>query len=556
MAVFVSYSSRDRALLDGLLTALRRGREQVWFDEELTGGETWWRTILEQIRGCDLFVVALSKNMLDSKACQAELQYAQDLGKPILPVQVGPLDNMRINPLAQMQLIDYRQPSVENGIELVSSVHARKAMSPPLPDPLPDEPPIPFAYLMRLASTISGPSLSAQQQLTLVAELKAGLEEDGDDLSARRDITQLLCMLRDRSDVTWRTRTEVEAVLTSLETPVAAEAAEPPKSASTAKTETVNTGGPRPGQSGPPPGQSGPLPTQSGPPPGQSGPPPGQSGPLPTYAPPSGGSSPGFHQAGLQPPSPPSMYGLTGAGSSGAKPSKSGTKWLIGGGIAAALVVVIAVVAVIALTGPDPKPAPPPSPPPTVAPADLKSLLLSAAEVDAIMGTTKMDPGAVGHEMQSDSPVLSDPKCAGTQYNALQEVYAGSGYSAVVDQSLTSGKSSDSDYAWVAQTAVAFPSPDQTTAFLRTSAQDWKSCAGKTITVTVDQDKYSWTFDTVAEQDSQISQKETQEGMAGYACQHVMRAVSNVIIEAAACNANITDEAEQIAEKIAANLPT
>ena len=50
MAVFVSYSSRDRALLDGLLVALRRGREQVWLDEELTGGETWWRTILEQIR--------------------------------------------------------------------------------------------------------------------------------------------------------------------------------------------------------------------------------------------------------------------------------------------------------------------------------------------------------------------------------------------------------------------------------------------------------------------------------------------------------------------------
>jgi hypothetical protein len=537
MAVFVSYSSRDRALLDGLLVALRRGREQVWLDEELTGGETWWRTILEQIRGCDLFVVAMSKNMLDSKACQAELRYAQELGKPILPVQVGPLDNMRINPLAQMQVIDYRQPSVETGIELVSSVHVRKAMSPSLPDPLPEEPPIPFAYLMRLASTISGPSLSAQQQLTLVAELKAGLEEDGDDLSARRDITQLLCMLRDRSDVTWRTRTEVEAVLASLETPEAAEA-ETPKSLSTAKTEAVQTTGPRPVHSGPPPGYA---PPSGGPPPG--------------YAPPSGGPPPGFRQAGMRPP-PPSGFGLAAAGSNAGKPSQSSTKWLIGGGIVAAVIAVIAVVAVIALTGKDPKPTPPPSPPPTVAPAALNSLLLTADEVDSIMGTTTMDPGSVHNQMQSEAPAISDSECAGAQYNALQAVYAGSGYSTVVDQALTSGKSSDPDYSWVGQTAVAFSSLDQASAFLRTSIQNWKSCGGKTITVTVNGDKINWSFDSVAERDSQIAQTETQEGMGGYACQHVMRAVSNVIIEAAACNDRITDEADRIAEKMASKVPT
>jgi hypothetical protein len=535
MAVFVSYSSRDRALLDALLVALRRGREQVWFDEELTGGETWWRTILEQIRGCDLFVVALSKNMLDSKACQAELRYAQELGKPILPVQVGPLDNMRINPLAQMQVIDYRQPSIETGIELVSSVHARKAMSAPLPDPLPEEPPIPFAYLMRLASTISGPSLSAQQQLTLVAELKAGLEEDGDDLSARRDITQLLCMLRDRSDVTWRTRTEVEAVLASLETAPAAQAAESPASLSSAKTETVQTAGPRLAQAGP-----GPMPARSGPMPAKSGPMPARSGPMPAYS----------------PPSPPPGYGLAGAGSGSAKPSKSGTKWLIGGGIAAAVIAVIAVVAVIALTGKDAKPTPPPPPPPTVAPTALNSLLLTADEVDSIMGTTTMDPGPVHNQMQSDALAISDPECAGAQYNALQTVYAGSGYSTVVDQALTSGKSSDPDYSWVGQTAVAFPSHDQASAFLRSSTQNWKLCAGKTVTVTIDEDEINWSFEKVAEQDSQIAQTETQEGMGGYACQHVMRAVSNVIVEAAACSDHISDEANRIAENMAGKAPT
>jgi hypothetical protein len=530
MAVFVSYSSRDRALLDGLLVALRRGREQVWLDEELTGGETWWRTILEQIRGCDLFVVAMSKNMLDSKACQAELRYAQELGKPILPVQVGPLDNMRINPLAQMQVIDYRQPSVETGIELVSSVHVRKAMSPSLPDPLPEEPPIPFAYLMRLASTISGPSLSAQQQLTLVAELKAGLEEDGDDLSARRDITQLLCMLRDRSDVTWRTRTEVEAVLASLETPEAAEA-ETPKSLSTAKTEAVQTAGPRPVHSGPPPGYA---PPSGGPPPG--------------YAPPSGGPPPGFRQAGMRPP-PPSGFGLAATGSNAGKPSQSSTKWLIGGGIAAAVIAVIAVVAVIALTGKDPKPTPPAAA--KVDSADLDSILLAPTDIHSIARRDDLTATEVLKKMDDTTLTLSNPNCAGILGTAIKSVYADSGYTYVRDQAF----SLDDPHMWFAQTAVLFPSADQAGKFVNSSAEKWSRCAGQTVSVADDTGSERWSFGEATKSDSQLVQGATVEGAGGYACQHVLRAVSNVVIEADACNDHVTDEADRIAEKMAANVP-
>ncbi|MCW2691105.1 MAG: hypothetical protein JWR37_5995, partial [Mycobacterium sp.] len=309
MAVFVSYSSRDRALLEGLLSALRRAHEQVWLDEELGGGEAWWREILDQIRGCEVFVVALSENMLESRACQSELQYAQELGKPILPVQVGPLASMRINPLAAMQVIDYRDPSIETGIELVSNVHARRAKGKPLPDPLPEEPSMPFAYLMRLASTISGSALSAQQQTTLVAELKAGLEEDGDDATARRDITQLLCALRDRADVTWRTRTEVESVLAALDSQHLQPKAPP--------------GGP------PPPGYQSPA----------GGPPP------PGYQPPPGGPPPAFPLYSTQPPR---------------RPPPSRRKWILAGsGIAvAAVVAVVVVVLVMAGGGGAPTPAP------------------------------------------------------------------------------------------------------------------------------------------------------------------------------------------------------
>ncbi len=224
MAVFISYSSRDKVLLEKVVKALRQAHEQVWLDEELSGGEAWWRKILEQIRDCEVFVAALSKNSSESKPCLAEVQYAEALGKPILPVQIGPMASMRLNPLAAMQIIDYQNPTIETSIELISNVHARRAALQPLPDRLPEEPPMPFAYLMRLATTLAGPQLTPQQQIVLVSELKAGLEEDGDDEAARRDIAELFRMLRDRPDVTWRTRTEVEKVLASLESSPAATA--------------------------------------------------------------------------------------------------------------------------------------------------------------------------------------------------------------------------------------------------------------------------------------------------------------------------------------------
>ena len=508
MAVFISYSSRDRALVEGLLTALRRARQPAWLDEELSGGEAWWRAILEQIRDCEVFIVALSKNMLESKACQAELRYAQELDKAILPVQIGPLDNLRINPLAHMQVIDYRNPTIESGIELVSTVQARRSAAKPLPDPLPEEPPIPFAYLMRLASTISGPSLTAPQQSTLVAELKAGLEEDGDDASARGDITQLLCMLRDRNDVTWRTRTEVEAVLASLQSP-------PPSTP-------------------------------------QPPPPPANAPPPPPYRPPPSGPPPGHNQHWNQPPTGPTGFspGTTGPVTT-TKPSKSRAKWLIGGGATAAALIAVIVVAVI-LNQPKPIPPPPP-PPPAVEPGALSSLLLTPDEINSIMNTENLEPGEIYTAMTTEPPAVSDPACTGAQFNAVQSVYQGSGYSTVADQALTGD---NPVYTYVNQTAILFPSAAQADAFVKSSADAWQRCAGQTVTATMsDGSTYNWTFDDVKETDSQIAQTTTQEGMGGYGCEHVLRVVSNAILEVQACQDDISNQAETMTDKMADKAP-
>jgi hypothetical protein len=217
VTVFVSYSSRDRDAVKSLTQDLQDADEQVWMDRRLAGGEAWWCAILEQIRGCDVFIFALSQSSIESRPCQAELQYAQALGLPVLPVQVGAVDSMQLNPLATVQAVDYRRPTPSTAMRLSTAMHRERARRQPLPEPLPAEPSVPFEYLIRLYTTISNPDyLAPRDQAALVAQLQVGLREDGQHEAARADIVTLLRKLHDREDVTYRTRADVEAILASV----------------------------------------------------------------------------------------------------------------------------------------------------------------------------------------------------------------------------------------------------------------------------------------------------------------------------------------------------
>jgi sugar lactone lactonase YvrE len=293
VTVFVSYSSRDRDAVKSLVQDLQDADEQVWMDQRLAGGEAWWRAILDQIRGCGVFIFALSQRSIESKPCEAELHYAQALGLPILPVQVGPVDSMQLNPLATVQAIDYRHSTPNSGVRLIAALHRERARRQPLPEPLPDEPPVPFEYLIRLFTTISNPDyLSPPDQAALVAQLQFGLREDGQHEAARNDILTLLRKLRDREDITHRTLTEVDAILASIDTesplepPIATDAAPAVESAiiddaAKASSQTVapteqaapadgppvvhdKAASPAPAQPAPPPQPIPPTPTRVG----------------------------------------------------------------------------------------------------------------------------------------------------------------------------------------------------------------------------------------------------------------------------------------------------
>jgi hypothetical protein len=509
MPLFVSYSSQDRTTVDALTAALRRGQQQVWFDQELGGGDSWWAKILEQIRSCDVFVVALSNNWLQSKPSQSELRYARALNRPILPVRIGDVDSMRVNPLAALQIIDYRNPSVDAGIQLVTAVHALTAKPQPLPDPLPEEPPVPFGYITRLGNALAEKELSPQQQMQALVELRSGFDEDGDDPSARGDIAQLLRMLRLRHDVTYRTRSEIDNVLAEIEARDGAQAG--PSLAADAKAQATTTA------------------TEP------------STGP-------ERASSPA-----------PARASTAAVGNGAAAGGGSNKRLIIIGGAALAVIAAIALVVVLATQGGKTKPAPKANPNSGQNPANstsstkLDSYPLGPAEIATIVG----DPNMVGAErinqLRSPKWSLSNPDCAGTYEPAVAAVYQGAnGFSAISGQVVhTSGQ--DPAHR-VIESVAEFSSADTASAFVQQSADKWKACAGNTVTETLNGRSFDWAFADVTGTVPKIAQQRTRSDN-GRICHHALHAVSSVVIDVAVCGPDaVPGQAGKIVEQISAKV--
>ncbi len=215
MKVFISYSRSDDAAVRSLAEDLgQRARVQVWLDEQLGGGDAWWIAILNEIRECTVFVFALSDKSLYSKPCKAELGYAKALGVPILPVQIGEVTSFHIDPIFTVQLVDYRNPTINSAFDLVSSLHARAAQHSGLLDPLPEPPPIPYEYLHRLGASIydTATMLPPPVQAQMLFELRNALHDE-DDPTVLDDVRNLLRALRRRTDVTYAIGSEIDTIL-------------------------------------------------------------------------------------------------------------------------------------------------------------------------------------------------------------------------------------------------------------------------------------------------------------------------------------------------------
>jgi PknH-like extracellular domain len=188
---------------------------------------------------------------------------------------------------------------------------------------------------------------------------------------------------------------------------------------------------------------------------------------------------------------------------------------------------------------------------PPLTDAKLDGVLLSIGDLNGIVGSTQMKITSELDEMTDHSGEVSDPDCLGAIYGAEEPVYAGSGWTALRDQ-IAREPGEDNEH-WVEQTAVLYPTAEKAQKFFDDSKSAWQGCAGYSVSVDDDSATYLWQIDSLTSEDALITQMTAQEDAEGWACQHAMSVVSNVIAEAWACGYSIKDEAATIANEMVAN---
>ncbi|WP_424185939.1 TIR domain-containing protein [Actinokineospora sp. G85] len=204
MHVFVSHAAADREAAARLRADLAQLGRQVTVDRGEPVGPDWWPGVLHRLRATEVFVLVLSPDSARSPGCLAQLRHALALRRPVLLVPAR-----RASPPPEAVDAPVFDPT-GLGPERVGKLRAALLSlpsTPPLPDPLPPDPPVP--YLEPYRDRVLDPALTEPELRTIFEELRARLRVDPD----RAGVWALLVLLRDRQDVPRPVAGELERLL-------------------------------------------------------------------------------------------------------------------------------------------------------------------------------------------------------------------------------------------------------------------------------------------------------------------------------------------------------
>ena len=191
--VFVSYARVNRPDVDQLVAHLGVLGCQAWVDSSLHGGQDWWDVILQAIADTDVFLPIISRDALNSSACGREFDWAEALGKPVLPVAVEPPPKALPARFSKRQIIDYSdQAQRDRAAVILGGGLMTLPVAPPLPQPLPDPPAAPLSYLTELVDVVSRPTLlDHEQQRHILFQLESAARSvDPHEREGCRDILE------------------------------------------------------------------------------------------------------------------------------------------------------------------------------------------------------------------------------------------------------------------------------------------------------------------------------------------------------------------------------
>src|SRR3954451_502433 len=112
-AVFVSHSSRDRAVTEGVVARLRAAGFAALFvdfdpEQGIPAGRDWERELYSRLRRTDAVVFLASEASVASSWCLLEVGLARSLGRPVFPLRLQP--GVALPLLADVQWTDLTDP--------------------------------------------------------------------------------------------------------------------------------------------------------------------------------------------------------------------------------------------------------------------------------------------------------------------------------------------------------------------------------------------------------------------------------------------------------------
>jgi oligopeptide transport system substrate-binding protein len=144
--IFVSYSSKDKAVADAIVSALENENIRCWYaPRDIEPGANWGESITEAIQDCKLFLLIFSGNSNQSKRVLDEVYYAISEEKAIIPFRIENLDPtgaMRLH-LSSRHWLDAYHPSWKSHINrLVNTIAVHLGREALLKDEAVETPPV------------------------------------------------------------------------------------------------------------------------------------------------------------------------------------------------------------------------------------------------------------------------------------------------------------------------------------------------------------------------------------------------------------------------------
>jgi len=200
-----------------------------------------------------------------------------------------------------------------------------------------------------------------------------------------------------------------------------------------------------------------------------------------------------------------------------------------------------------------------------VAQAALANLMLTPAELDAVMGTTGMATKTKYEKLGENTNNRWPAECLYAYNPGLTPVYANSGSTAAVgreDSPTTPTPGANGFDPEADQWLVLFPSATEAKAFFEASAKAWQACADRQINLPADEKgpELNWKLGPTANTNGVLSitvsiSLNDPSGTSGGTCQRALTVRNNVVIDVSGCGPKDPGDAgvkiaTQIADKV------